>query len=451
MCAAIEQHGSALNASGMGVGKTFESLAVAREFRKMPTVICPSAGITGWKRAGELMGVPMNVINWEMVRTGRTDLGRWKNPVILKPASQYIRNQNAAVIKPVDQVFSWDKGYNEMLVFDECHRANDPTSLNSQLVRAARRQGILCMGCSATPADNPLQMQPIGYMLGLHSDSDFWTWVRKFGVKPGDFGGIVFSGTPEQKRRAMKKIHDQLFPGHGVRRQTSEIPGFPEVQITAELYDVLHSDKISELYAEMSQPLARLAEKIASNNPIAELHPLTQRLRQRQEIELLMLPVIVELAKDARAQGFHVPIFVNFDESIDYLCEKLDTDCTITGRQVGTKGAIERTHNLDRFQADSDKDPWVIANSKCGGISISMHDLYGNRPRYSLVRPTDSAIDLKQIFGRTPRQGGKSKSYYRVVFASGTVEEKIHGNVSAKLNNLDSLTDGDLSTENLKL
>jgi hypothetical protein len=58
---------------------------------------------------------------------------------------------------------------------------------------------------------------------------------------------------------------------------------------------------------------------------------------------------------------------------------------------------------------------------------------------------------MRQIFGRLPRVVGKSKSFYRVLFAAGTCEVPMHRAVSAKLNNLDALNDADLMPENLRL
>jgi superfamily II DNA or RNA helicase len=85
---------------------------------------------------------------------------------------------------------------------------------------------------------------------------------------------------------------------------------------------------------------------------------------------------------------------------------------------------------------------------QAGGLGVSLHDLKGNHPRVSLLTPTDNAVELKQALGRVHRSCGKSKSIQRIIFAAGTVEDKVCVSVRRKLGNIgtvnDGLTDSDL-------
>ncbi len=62
--------------------------------------------------------------------------------------------------------------------------------------------------------------------------------------------------------------------------------------------------------------------------------------------------------------------------------------------------------------------------------------------------PGYRADSLRQALGRIHRDGAKSKSIQYIVFAAGTVEEKVKRRVDAKLHRLDLLNDGDLDVNN---
>ena len=87
----------------------------------------------------------------------------------------------------------------------------------------------------------------------------------------------------------------------------------------------------------------------------------------------------------------------------------------------------------------------MIANLAAGNLGVSLHDLHGGFPRFSLINPSWSAVNVLQALGRIHRAEGKSPCKQRIMYASGTIEDRICENVQAKLNNLSALNDGDLS------
>jgi hypothetical protein len=90
----------------------------------------------------------------------------------------------------------------------------------------------------------------------------------------------------------------------------------------------------------------------------------------------------------------------------------------------------------------------LIVNSAAGGIALSLQDLDGNFPRGGLASPSFSAVEMIQLFGRLCRDGGKSKSFYRVVLADKTVETKVWRAFQTKQGNIRALNDGDLNPYN---
>lgn len=427
----LKTHGSAINGSDTGTGKTLVAVETMKRLGGPPTlVVCPKAVIPAWHRTATAQGTDLDCLNFEMLRTGRTPYGQWSERQG-KPCFRF----HPAI---------------KLLFIDEAHRCKGYRTKNSLLLKAARQQNIPTVAMSATLADTPMEMDALGYMLRLHDSDDeptlrnlqpthFCEWARGFGCggEPFDFHGTTAD---------MARLNSILYPARGVRVRIDELGDlFPETQITAELYDLEEPGRLDAIYAEMAEARADLKRTTDryGNDPMAKITAM------RQEAELLKVPVFVSLAQDAVAQGMSVAIFVNYRRTLAQICQRLGTECTIDGSQIGEKGALLRERNRVAFQQD--KEHVIVTICEAGGVGIDLHDIIGKRPRLALVSPGFCAKTLRQVFGRVHRAGGKSKSLQRVIFASNTIEEGVHASVSRKLNNLDALNDGDLDPMNLVL
>lgn len=406
----------------MGVGKTLVAIETMKRLGNPVTVVvCPRSIIPTWCRTAEGQGAGLDAINYEKVRLGKTPYGQW---VLPSPRHRKPR-------------FVWNSEI-KFLIFDEVHRCKSYDSKNSDLLRAARRQGIPVLALSGTPADSPLELDALGYVLRLHDGNDsptlrnpeplsFYSWARRHGCGPGYFSAFDFLGSDEDRLKQMLKINKLIFPHKGVRVRVQDLPDFPECQVTSELYEPgFGPDELEAATAECVGPLDR-------------------RLRARQFIEKHKVPIFTELAQDAIAQGKSVAIFVNFTETLQMLCTELKTKCCVDGSQTGTAGAERREANRLDFQADRSRV--IIVNNEAGGLGLDLQDLNGNHPRLGLVSAGENAKTLKQVLKRLPRQGAKSKSLYRILFAADTDEEDVHRNLSHKLDRIDALNDGDLAPQ----
>jgi hypothetical protein len=341
-------------------------------------------------------------------------------------------------------------------------------------MRAVRRQGLYGLALSATLADSPLELDALGFMLRLHDSHepatlrktdplDFYTWARRYGCGKGFFEPFVFAGTKEQKQHNMARINKLIFPSKGVRVRIKDLPWFPKTQIKAELYELGSGRKaINELYGEMAAALAKvdardaelkakLLEKAKENGFEGDFlpdNPATVFLRARQKIELIKVPVFKEIAEDWMATGMSVIIFVNFTDTILQLKERFPGASIIWGKQQGARGALEREAQRLRFQRELTRI--IFCQSDCGGLALDLPDETGNHPRGSIISPGFNAKLLRQIFGRPCRANSKSMSIQRVIFAADTEEEPIQKVLAVKLDNLDSLQDGDLMPKNLQ-
>lgn len=265
------------------------------------------------------------------------------------------------------------------------------------------------------------------------------TWLRKHGARY-DGPQLVWRVSRLCQQTTMAEIRSQIIPSRGIRLTTDSIPGFPEVDIQAELFDIENSGQIDKYYEQMQDALQALNDKAAGDvDPEAAI---TKILRARQRVELLKVPAAIELAQDRLEQGFSVGFFVNFKQTLDEISRRMGCpyiDGSITGKK---RDAVIAAYQANEIRA-------LALNSEACGLSIGLQDLDGEHPRFGIVSPPWSATTFIQLVGRFPRDGGKSKSHFRVIFAAGTVETKMYSALKSKLDNLDALTDGDLQPENL--
>ena len=468
---------NAVDGSDCGVGKTFVAGGVIRELDLPTLVLAPQISLTEWRRMGEKLGVQFDVRNPEMIQTSRTPFGWWDHPRPKKLETELICDRCQQVVDPKENApcrcqrngihcvdprtkshqygkFNWHPNI-KLLVFDEVHRFGALDSLNSEMLIAARRQRIRVLGLSATAAENPLQLRALGYVLGLHELVDsgrddrcgFYRFAFRMGCRKHPFGGWYFAGDESERKKRMGELRQLIFPSRGVRVCVADLgDAFPERQITTELYDLGsrgQTTRLDALYATMDGAIQTLNE--ARQRDVDLSHPLTCLLRARQEIELIMVPIYEELAKQYLENGLHVALFVNFQQTMDELSKRLKTNCRIEGKQSHAL----RQRYLDDF--GDDKESIILVNNAAGGVSINLHDRQGKFPRVGIVSLGYSAVQTRQVLCRLWRQGAKSKVLYRIPLIAGTVQEKIHRALTPKLNQLDSLNDGDLWATNLPL
>lgn len=430
MVAAVLCHGCGFNAGDTGTGKTPETCAACKELGLRPAVVCPKNLIPVWKKACRNWGLqePVFVLNYEVLRTGRTRFLTWDSQKRTKIAQ-------------------WHLPPGTLLVFDEVHRCAGHDSLNSKMLAAVRRYGIPTICLSATAAESPLKLRALGFLLRLHDGGEsFWRFCAVHGCVKNFWGGIEFPiGTArpgsrrafqiDRARQGLAGLHEKIFrsngiPARGTRVRIADLgDAFPSTLVTAEAYDF--GDDVAMVYEELF--------RLQGERGPATI-PLVEMLHARQDAELLKAPGLAEMAMDGVAEGQSVVIFVNFRATLAAL-RKLLKDLPLI---EGDTPMDERADILRRFGADDVRI--MAANLATAGEGLDgLQDLRGEFPRLTLISPGFSAVQLKQALGRVHRANAKTKSVQRIVFAAGTVEEHACEAVRAKLENMAVLNDGDLA------
>ena len=403
----LQNNNTAIDGSDTGTGKTYAAIAAAKQLGLKPFVICPKSVLNNWKKVCQKFSVrPVCVVNYETIRRGKT-----YDQVGVRVKSSHVQIQ--------DKTCTWKLPRNVLMIFDEVHKCRDVGTLNAKILMAVPNHTKTLL-LSATATDKPENFKVIGYKLNLYrSLRQAQSWINST-VRNGTF----------------KNIHREIYPAKGARMKISLLGDqFPANQVSADCYPVDGVQEIDEAYQEIKQALELLQEKEGQDKKNA----LVQLLRTRQRVELMKVPILVELCRDYLENDRSVVIFVNFNQTLELLSRELKCQCLIWGKQTDEV----RERNLARFQADQERI--IICNIRAGGVGISLHDEHGNYPRVSLINPSFSSTDLVQALGRIHRAGSKTPALQRIVFAAKTVEEQICEKINLKLAFLSQINDGDLS------
>ena len=435
----LKTHGVATDMSEVGTGKSYCAAALAREFKNLPLVlICPKIVIPTWGKVLKKFGVKPNIsINYEKLCRGNT------------PYLKYFKKKNYN--------YKWELTNlklpkHSFVILDESHVCKGKDSLNAGLLIALKNLLIenqyKVLTLSATQACSVLDMNAYGHLVNLHKLHDFRAFCKEFGAKDAGFGGLSFDHDDQETKNKMAKCHTILFEEKKIAHRLTRVDMkgyFPDNEVVADVFDTSNAKKIQAVYDEMDWELGKLEDSAADYSQ----HILAIIIKARREVELLKIPTLVEMFQDLRNEGKSTVLFLNFTESILAAGKRL---AKIYGRDkvgyiYGGVSNLQKIKAIDDFQENRVKN--LIVNLRAGGSSINLHDIHGDNPRASLINPSWSAIHLMQAIGRISRAEAKTPAYQRIVYADGTIENKICQNVQAKINNLSLLNDGELVTSNL--
>jgi superfamily II DNA or RNA helicase len=429
----VKDNNAVLDSSDTGTGKTYCAVAAIKILNLRPIVICPKSVIYTWNKVFELFDIkPLCIVNYELIKHGKINHKNKKFASFLD-----INEIKQDKYKKGTLEFKFNPPKSSIVILDEVHRCSNINSENCRLMLSIKDSGVPMMLLSATIADYPEKFKPFFYVLNFISPQQ----VKDKNIDKFKYMKIVDEWI-KRDQRPMVRIHNMLFPERCSRMRIEALGNlFPETQIIAQPYTIEDERRkeIEREYSILKLELDKIAEMKTKDKP----NPLVLTMRAFQKIEILKIPLFVEIANDFIEQSYSVVIFVNFTQTLKSLGKLLNCDNLIYGEQ----SQEERHRIIEEFQEN--KIRLIICNIKAGGIGISLHDMYGVRPRISLVSPTWSSIDLVQALGRIHRAGGKSRSLQRIIYTADTVEERIADKIKLKLNNINSINNGDLDLTNI--
>ena len=432
-------NGIAFDASQTGTGKTYVASWIAKQLNVPIVVICPKVAVKTWKTVLNNFDIKADVvINYEKLTRGNTKYYTYND-------SEYFKGKNQR---------SWylSRGINvnfptgSLVIFDEVHKCKGLTSLNSELLTACKNHNYKLLKLSASAATLVTEMKAFGYVTNLHQGYNFSNWCFNNGASRNNFGAIVMDNV-QVAIEGMRNIHDQLYNVYNcASRMTVDMFGsiFPDNQINANCFDLgtANTAKFNLLTEQMQSELAALDERSKTYKE----HIFSIMMRFRRHTELLKVPAMVDWIEEAYKEGTSPVVFINFQDTMDAIVKRLgDKFQPLIGKICGGQTDNQRNSDIELFQSDVKRI--MLVNIQAGNASVSLHDLNGNYPRRSLINPSWSAINTLQALGRIFRAEGKTKCVQNFMFSLGTIEERMAERIQFKLNNIETLNDGDVQLE----
>ncbi len=405
---------NSLDTSHVGTGKTIVACHLAKALGRPVAVLCPKAVIPSWQREIAECGIePLFVLNYEKIRTGKTEF----------------------MSKRGQKVMKWHLPSDTLVLVDEVHKCKGPYTHNAQLLVSLVAQEYAVHAMSATAAEDPTEMRPIGFALGLHNLNkaddglkSWHSWMMQYGCLQNEWGAW------ELRRKSKLSDLNKVMYGKNVKRLTvDDFPdSFKENRVFVEPVAFTSAPKIAKAYKELGIT-PEIITNLLENGTVEDSDwVLVNLLRARQLAESLKAKDMADMAQDYIEHGNSVVLFVNFSETAQLLTGLLDCPAI-----VGGQSATERQKIIDEFQAD--KQCCIVVNIAAGGTGISLHDINGNRQRISLISPTFNVKDHLQALGRIHRNGAKSDAIQKILVADGSIEEHVMRVIEQKTDNLNAL------------
>lgn len=487
-----------LDASDTGTGKTYVAISECKDLGLRPFIICPKAVIPVWVDVCKYFGVSyLGISNYEMLKGCRyytEDYEATKCPymdkeliedVIVKKNSNSDKSNKSKItnmsknisktnklnaktkkkdspevsesgsesdLEDEEEVMEGVKTSKNIkfvfylpddviVIFDEAHRCKNLSSITSKLLLGLSQCKNKIMILSATITDKIACFKPFGIFFDFYKDpKQFKIWMNR---------QVKLNQHKYQKQKLnisgdlmkLDIIHNAVFPNYGSRMKIKELGDlFPQNRIIANCYYLENHIAVEKLYNEINDALVELALKEMRSEALGKL------IFCRQKIEMLKVTIFMDLALEGLDSGFSVVIFVNYLDTMNYLCYHLKTEADKYGGIAiiaGGQGIEERQANIDDFQNNSKR--LMIATIQAGGIGISLHDIHGDHPRLSIISPSWTATEVKQALGRVHRAGAKTPALQKIIYVAKTYEEDICALIKQKFIVMDAINDGDMT------
>ena len=260
----LEEGRNTFDASSVGTGKTVVACHIAKQLGVPVAVVCPKAVIPSWEREMEETGItPLFVLNYEKLRTGKTP---------------YMSKSGKKIIK-------WKLPENTIVLMDEIQKAKGPYTINAQMLISLIQQGYRVHGMSATAAEDPTEMRPLGYMLDLHSLNktedgklNWYSWMKRNGCNKDHWGQwrVV-------SRERMSRIRDFIFGVSGHKLTVEDFPdSFRNNRVFQQPVQFSSGDKIAKAYEELGITPTIIKEFVEEGTVTESEHTFVNILRSRQ-------------------------------------------------------------------------------------------------------------------------------------------------------------------------
>lgn len=439
-------HPKFLNLNLMGMGKTLETIALAKTLKSRGlidhciVICCVNAVKRNWiSEIHKFTDESCKILGEKITKAGRSAIGTVadRTKALLSDIEEFFIVTNIESLRSADLTKAMNKfiSFHEgrvLVAVDEIHRGSNKSSdQGNNLLKVKSNYQVALTGTPIT--NNPMS----AYGPASWIDIDKST-LTNFKAQYCVWGGFRQSEVIGYKN--LDLLQDEL-DSVSIRRSLKDIrTDMPEKIITTEVVEM--SEEHRDFYEAIKEGVKEEADKIELK--AGNLLALTTRLRQAtscpsvltsQNIVSSKVTRCVELVEDLISQDEKVVIFSNFKETVNILADLLKSysPLLITGDVDDAKAAA----NVEKFQNDPSSKVCILTFGK-GSTGITL-----NAASYLIaIDETWTAASNNQAWDRIYRVNNTHSANIIILMNSDTIDERVHEIVEKKKDLSDFLIDG---------
>lgn len=448
----LEKYNRYINNSSLGSGKTYVTCELARKYSLSLLIICPKSVINEWQKIAKLFQVNIiDCISYSCLRS---------NSSVKNPKHQLLTRDNGKFVATEKFQEIIKKGV--IVVFDECHNLkNDSDQFRAcytlaQKVYSSKKSTFASKVflLSGTLFDKPQHAIQMTKLLGIIRKNT----IVELNQKTQQLEWTGLNDVIKHCRIIDRKLTNHTITNQSYVAESRKKMSTMKIAIELLVFDLfvkvlkpvyihcMENSEIDQIFdvknghynLETQQDQEHLKSTIfklssASNfNPKKETNPENDKeisikwnliAKQLHEIERCKIGTLIRLVKkDLESNpNAKVLLFVNYLDSIESLDENLKKYSPLVMK--GNVSLGDRKIIVEKFQKPSTENRLFICNTTTGNAGISLHDLDGNFPRISYIIPSYSLLNTHQASYRTFRNGVKSNTKVRFVYANIATQE----------------------------
>jgi hypothetical protein len=327
---------------------------------------------------------------------------------------------------------TWDNDLKpDIIILDESQTVKNPEAQISQIIISAIQQGILVIFVSATPFTT--LAETLVTCLGLKISSNSQN-------HRSEMMGFInnYQDYREHNAAAMARFNDYLTH-QGYKVEAHNIKFAHRVFNRCVKID-FETPQHRKIYDAAYEAYLEALRKNDQSTPEGWAAIFVEMLKYRQTAEMLRANQMAKLALlQVREHDKQVLIASNFKATLELVKQMLIENYKVSDRKISTivggQNQQTRQEYIDKFQCG--KTDICILTLKSGGAGLSLHhEREEARPRYCILPPTWSAIELVQLLGRAHRINSRSTTRQDILWFRDTIEDYVAEKVSRKMKSL---------------
>ena len=434
-----------------GLGKTKQGIDIA-EYKRLNNnykhclIICGVNGLKwNWKneiamhsnQTGYILGQRVKKNNYEKIVMGGNkeklqDLNNLPENYFLITNLESLRNDAIAV--KIKELCKAEKI--EMIIFDEIHKAKNPSSQQGKGILKLNAKTMI--GMSGTPLMNsPMDLYIVLKWLG-YEKHNYYQFKNHY-CNYGGFGGheVISYKNMSELKEAMNTVM--------IRRLKKDVLDLPEKTYITEFVEM--GKEQAKIYNEVLSSIKENIDKIMlSPNPLAQLIRLRQAtgytgILSNEIKESAKLDRLEELVEEVVASGDKVVIFTNWTDITNPVYERLEkyNPAIITGK------IKDREEQKEKFMNDDD---CKIIIGTIGAMGTGLTLTAANTAIF-LDSPWNRA-NKEQAEDRIHRIGTVGTVNIITIVTKDTIDERIEEIIYKKGVIADLLIDGKATKESMQ-